>query len=112
MDNAMAEQFFMMLTLLVFGGLIFAYFAAKVTPKKSVKAAAVETGTGKFSLDLIFDSSIDKNYNWSNKTTFIKTTSISILSLGDATDVSWIPKEHQKKSSATQSPTARRRKAD
>ena len=46
MDNAMAEQFFMMLTLLVFGGLIFAYFAAKVTPKKSVKAAAVETGTG------------------------------------------------------------------
>ena len=44
----MAEQFFMMLTLLVFGGLIFAYFAAKVTPKKSVKAAAVETGTGKF----------------------------------------------------------------
>jgi len=76
MDNAMAEQFFMMLTLLVFGGLIFAYFAAKVTPKKSVKAAAVETGTG------------------------------------DATDVSWIPKEHQKKSSATQSPTARRRKAD
>ena len=108
MDNAMAEQFFMMLTLLVFGGLIFAYFAAKVTPKKSVKAAAVETGTGKFSLDLIFDSSIDKNY----KQVFNQQTSISNLSLGDATDVSWIPKEHQKKSSATQSPTARRRKAD
>ena len=48
MDNAMAEQFFMLLTLLIIGGLIFAYFAAKVTPKKSVKAAAVETGTGKF----------------------------------------------------------------
>ena len=47
MDNAMAEQFFMLLTLLVIGGLVFAYFAAKVTPKKSVKAAAVETGTGK-----------------------------------------------------------------
>ena len=108
MDNAMAEQFFMMLTLLVFGGLIFAYFAAKVTPKKSVKAAAVETGTGKFSLDLIFDSSIDKNH----KQVFNQQTSISNLSLGDATDVSWIPKEHQKKSSATQSPTARRRKAD
>merc|ERR1712113_889901 len=77
MDNAVAEQLFMMLTLVVVGGLVFAYFAAKVSPKKSVKAAAVETGTG------------------------------------DAADVSWIPKEHQKKTgSATQSPTARRRKAD
>ena len=47
MDNAVAEQLFMMLTLLVVGGLVFAYFAAKVSPKKSVKAAAVETGTGK-----------------------------------------------------------------
>ena len=46
MDNAAAEQFFMFLTLVVFGGLIFAYFAAKVSPKKGVKAAAVETGTG------------------------------------------------------------------
>jgi len=78
MDNAMAEQLFMMLTLVVVGGLVFAYFAAKVSPKKAVKAAVVETGTG------------------------------------DAADVSWIPKEHQKKSgSATASPTAaRRRKAD
>jgi len=77
MDNAVAEQLFMMLTLVVVGGLVFAYFAAKVTPKKAVKTVAVETGTG------------------------------------DASDVSWIPKEHQKKSSsATQSPTARRRKAD
>merc|ERR1711892_553392 len=80
MDNAIAEQMFMLLTLVVVGGLVFAYFAAKVSPKKAAKAAAavvVETGTG------------------------------------DAADVSWIPKEHQKKSgSATASPTARRRKAD
>merc|ERR1712168_1716668 len=46
MDNAVAEQLFMMLTLVVVGGLVFAYFAAKVSPKKSVKAAVVETGTG------------------------------------------------------------------
>lgn len=46
MDNAMAEQLFMMLTLVVVGGLVFAYFAAKVSPKKAVKAAVVETGTG------------------------------------------------------------------
>merc|ERR1711892_782544 len=69
MDNAIAEQMFMLLTLVVVGGVVFAYFAAKVSPKKAAKA--------------------------------------------DAADVSWIPKEHQKRSaSATASPTARRRKAD
>ena len=43
MDNATAEHFFMFLTLVVFGGLVFLYFASKVAPKKS--KTVVETGT-------------------------------------------------------------------
>ena len=43
MDNATAEHFFMFLTLVIFGGLVFIYFASKVAPKKG--KAVVETGT-------------------------------------------------------------------
>merc|ERR1712223_923602 len=43
MDNATAEHFFMFLTLVIFGGLVFLYFASKVAPKKG--KAVVETGT-------------------------------------------------------------------
>jgi len=85
MDNAAAEQFFMFLTLVIFGGLIFVYFAAKVTPKKGSSGVStksvVETGTG--------------------------------AGLADA--ASWIPKEHMKTKTASPktSPSAtRRRKAD
>lgn len=45
MDNAAAEQFFMLLTIVVFGGLGFLYFASKVTPGKKAAPVAVETGT-------------------------------------------------------------------
>jgi len=46
MDNAAAEQFFMFLTLVVVGGLVFLYCASKVTPgKKKSTAVTVETGT-------------------------------------------------------------------
>jgi len=85
MDNAAAEQFFMFLTLVIFGGLIFVYFAAKVTPKKGSSGvttkSVVETGTG--------------------------------AGLADA--ASWIPKEHMKTKTVSPktSPSAtRRRKAD
>ena len=43
MDNATAEHFFMFLTLVIFGGLVFLYFASKVAPKKG--KTVVETGT-------------------------------------------------------------------
>ena len=49
MDNATAEHFFMFLTLCVFGGLVFLYFASKVAPKK--KGAVVETGTANVQAD-------------------------------------------------------------
>jgi len=46
MDNATAEHFFMFLTLVIVGGLVFIYFAAKVAPKKGGGGkAVVETGT-------------------------------------------------------------------